>query len=90
MYYLCINRIKGGAARETVADAVQSHIAWIREQIAHGVIVQSGKWGDKGGMCLVRAETMQEAERLTAGDPFMQKGLVDYEIDRLYPDVKID
>jgi len=90
MYYLLINRIKAGAARETVAGAVPSHIAWISELIANGSIAQSGKWGDKGGMILLRAESMEEAERLAGGDPFVKEGLVEYEIDRLFPDVKIE
>ncbi|MBI4827600.1 MAG: hypothetical protein HY804_02110 [Nitrospinae bacterium] len=90
MYFLLINRIKAGAARETVMGAVSSHVAWIKEQIANGLIAQSGKWGDRGGMLLVRAENIEEAERMANSDPFMKMGLVEYEIDRLFPDVRID
>src|SRR3990172_4456172 len=89
MYFLAINKIKKGTDPAEIGKTIPPHIQWTKKQIAEGRIAQAGKWGDSGGMAIVRSESLVETERLLAEDPLIQAGLVTYEVARLYPDVEI-
>ncbi len=87
MYFLSTNQIKQGAQLEKIKTTVPKHIKWIKEQIAAGTIIQAGKWGNIGGMCIISAENKQMAADLLDKDPLIQAGLTDVLLDEFYPDV---
>jgi uncharacterized protein YciI len=49
--------------------------------------VQAGKWGDHGGMIVVRVETREEADKVVNQDPLVQAGLITFETGQLHPAV---
>ncbi|RKE38577.1 uncharacterized protein YciI [Paraburkholderia sp. BL23I1N1] len=56
-----------------------SHLTWLKEQEAGGVIAFTGLRFDGGnrpvdGMTVLRAGSFQEAERIVASDPFVAAG----------------
>jgi hypothetical protein len=36
------------------------HREWAKEQLAAGEVIQAGKWGDHGGIIIVKVETRGE------------------------------
>ena len=89
MYFLSINKIRQDVNPAEVGAAIASHIAWTRQELAAGRLAQAGKWGEAGGMAIVRAGDIGEAERIVGRDPLVAAGLVDCETAPLYPDVPI-
>ncbi len=90
MYFLAINRIKPGAATSDFGKVMSAHIEWTKRQIEAGTIVQAGKWGDSGGMAIIKAGDDSAAEDLLRDDPLVSSGLVVTETARFYPDVPIE
>lgn len=84
MYFMSINKIKPEADRALLNKTIPAHREWARKQLAAGVLVQAGKWGD-GGMIIVRAGTREEADRVVDEDPLVQAGLVTFETAQLHP-----
>lgn len=89
MYFLTTNRIRQEAVGPDAGKVIAAHIEWTRRQIAAGRIIQAGRWGEVGGMAIVRAASLAEAEQILAEDPLIDAGLVSHETDRLFPDVPI-
>lgn len=89
MYFLAINRIKKDADPAEIGRIIPQHIAWIREQIAASRIAQAGKWGESGGMSIVRARELPEARNILHDDPLARSGLATFEIAPFYPAVEI-
>ncbi len=89
MYFLSTNQIKQDAQPEKIKSAVPKHIQWVNEQIAVGTIIQAGKWGNIGGMCIISAENKQMAADILDGDPLIQAELTDFLLDEFYPDVPL-
>jgi uncharacterized protein YciI len=87
MYFMSINKFKPGADRAQINKAVPLHRAWAKKQLAAGVLVQAGKWGDHGGMIIVRAKTREEADRVVNQDPLVEAGLITFETAELHPAV---
>ena len=87
MYFMSINKFKANADRAQISKAIPLHREWARQQLAAGVLVQAGKWGDHGGMIVVRAETREEADKVVDQDPLVQAGLITFETARLHPAV---
>ena len=87
MYFMSINKIKADADRAQLSTAIPLHREWARQQLAAGVLVQAGTWGDHGGMIVVRAETREEADKVVDQDPLVQAGLITFETARLHPAV---
>ncbi len=87
MYFMSINKFKPGADRVLINKAIPTHREWVKRQIAAGVLVQAGKWGDHGGMIIFRAETREEAERVVNQDPLVEAGLITFETAQLHPAV---
>jgi len=79
MYYLSINKFKPDLDPALVNAAIVRHRQWAKQQLAAGVLVQAGKWGDSGGMIVVRADSRQEADRIVNEDPLVQAGLIIFE-----------
>jgi len=89
MYFLAINKVKQGADTGELMAIIPQHVRWTMEQIGKGVVAQAGKWGEYGGMILFSAEDAESARNFLNGDPLINSGLVDVEMERLYPDVQI-
>jgi uncharacterized protein YciI len=87
MYFMSINKFRSDADRAQINKAIPLHREWARQQLAAGVLVQAGKWGDHGGMIVVRAETREEADKVVNQDPLVQAGLITFETAQLHPAV---
>lgn len=79
MYFMSINKFKPGTDRQLINKALPVHREWVKKQIAAGTIAQAGKWGDNGGMIIVRAESREEADRVVGRDPLAEAGLIAFE-----------
>ncbi len=87
MYFMSTNKIKPDAARELINQTIPLHREWAKQQLAAGVLVQAGKWGDRGGMIIIRAETKDEADNVVNDDPLVKAGLIIFETAELHPAV---
>ena len=54
---MSINKYRPDADRVQINKTIPLHREWAKQQLAAGVLVQAGKWGDHGGMIVVRAAT---------------------------------
>ncbi len=84
MYFMSINKIKQHADRAMLNRTIPVHRDWAKKQLSSGVLVQAGKWGDHGGMIIIRAETREEADRVVNDDPLQKAGLISYETAELH------
>ena len=83
------NHVKSNIEFEKLKPVINDHIRWTKEQINNGSIKQAGKWGEIGGMAIINAESLPLAEKIISGDPLVKSNLINYELKRFYPDVKI-
>ncbi len=90
MFFLSTNQVKQGVPLEKIKATVPKHIQWIKKQIAAGAIVQAGKWGDIGGMCIINAESKKAALELLEKDPIIEAGISEMMLDEFFPDVPIE
>jgi len=84
MYFMSINKYRPDADRALINTTIPLHREWARQQLAAGVLVQAGKWGDHGGMIVVKAESREEADTVVNQDPLVQAGLITFETAQLY------
>lgn len=89
MYFLMTNHVKENIEFEKLKPVINDHIRWTKEQINSGTIKQAGKWGEMGGMAIIEAENLSLAERIISEDPLVKSTLINYELERFYPDVKM-
>lgn len=89
MYIILVNRTSPGVAREELADFISPHIEWMKEKIREGFVLQAGRWGDIGGVWLIRTESVEEAANAVRKDPLLSSGLVSYEMAEYFPMVDI-
>ncbi len=87
MYFLSVNRIKPDLDRARFNDVIARHREWVKQEIAAGRIVQAGKWGERGGMLVFKAQSKAEAEAMADQDPLLVSGMIDQETDELHPAV---
>ena len=90
MYFLSVNHLKEDADGVRIGEVIPLHIEWTRRLIAEGKVAQAGKWGEAGGMAILRADGLEEAEAILRGDPLIAAGLVDHETAELFQDVAMD
>ena len=78
-------KLEEGLVDKVAFDAVvPEHLAWLRTLEAAGHQPSSGYWADRkgqnghgaGGMLLLQAASMEEAEALVRQDPLIQRGCV--------------
>jgi uncharacterized protein YciI len=81
---MSINKIKQDADRALLNKTIPAHREWAKKQLAAGTLVQAGKWGDRGGMIVIKADSMAEAEKIVDQDPLAQAGLITFETDVLH------
>jgi uncharacterized protein YciI len=87
MYFMSVNKIKLDADRALLNKTIPVHREWAKKLLAAGTLVQAGKWGDRGGMIVVKADSIAEAEKVVDQDPLAQAGLITFETDVLHPAV---
>ena len=84
MYFMSINKFKPGTDPALINKTLPVHREWVKAQIAAGVVVQAGKWGDLGGMIIVRAETREDADLVINKDPLVQAGIITFETGQIH------
>ncbi len=87
MYFMSINRIKPDAGRELINKTIPLHRQWAKQQLEAGILVQAGKWGDRGGVIIIRAVSREEADKIVNDDPLVKAGLIIFETAELHPAV---
>ena len=87
MYFMSINKFRPGGDRTRINKTILAHREWAKKQLAAGVLVQAGKWGDNGGMIVVTAVSREEADKVVNQDPLAEAGLITFETAELYPAV---
>jgi len=86
---MSVNQMKQDADSEKIPAVIPQHVEWLRTKISEGIIVQAGKWGNTGGMAIVKAGSEEEASGILSEDPLISSGLVTYVIAELAPLVEI-
>ncbi len=89
MLYLSTNQVKQDARQEDIKETVPKHCQWVKKQLSAGTIVQAGKWGEIGGMCIINAKSREDAIKLMEKDPLIEAGISDMNLDEFFPDVPI-
>ncbi len=84
MYYMSINKLKPNVDHAQFNKAIAAHREWVKKLLATGILVQAGKWGDNGGMIVVKAESREEADRVVNEDPLVLAGLITFETAELH------
>ncbi len=87
MYFMSINKFKPGVDRTQINKVILAHREWAKIQLAAGVLVQAGKWGDNGGMIVVKAGSREEADKVVNQDPLVEAGLITFETAEIHPAV---
>ena len=87
MYFMSINKFKPDADRAQINKVIPEHREWAKQQLAAGMLVQAGKWGERGGMIVIKADGMAEAEKVVNQDPFVRAELITFETAELHPAV---
>ena len=84
MYYLSINNLKQGIDHAHFNTVIAEHREWAKKQLTAGVLVQSGKWGDNGGMIIVKAESREKADAVVNQDPLVLADMITFETAELH------
>jgi uncharacterized protein YciI len=84
MYFMSVNKFKPNLDPSLVNKTIVTHRQWAKQRLADGVLVQAGKWGDHGGMIIIRAENREQADRIVNEDPLVQAGLITFETGLLH------
>jgi len=67
-----------------LSDLLADHLDYMIEVEKAGRLFASGPLGDRGkggGMTIVRADSVEQAEAIARGDPFARNGLRSYTIE---------
>lgn len=71
---------------ERIREVVTEHRAFLRSAMERGTLLFSGPQSPLvGGMVVARAESLQDIERLFAGDPYNLAGLTSYRFTEFEP-----
>jgi len=84
MYYLSINKLKQGIDHAQFNKVIAEHREWVKKQLAAGVLVQAGKWGDNGGMIVIRTESREKADAIVNQDPLVLADMITFETAELH------
>jgi uncharacterized protein YciI len=83
-YFLCLlEKAEKWAPVQFADPAMQEHLAYIREQVEAGEFVVVGPALDQGrigGMAIINAASMEEAQRIANADKMVQSGHLTAEI----------
>ncbi|HBL16892.1 MAG: hypothetical protein A2X36_08200 [Elusimicrobia bacterium GWA2_69_24] len=68
-------------AKPFTKELLKAHIRHLRDLGAKGQLTQCGPFTDyPGGMLIVKAESLEEAKRIAASDPFVSSGCETCEV----------
>ena len=84
MYFMSINKLKPSVDHAQFNKVIAAHREWVKKLLAAGVLVQAGKWGDNGGMIVVKAGSREEADKVVNQDPLVEAGLATFETAELH------
>jgi uncharacterized protein YciI len=87
MYFMSINKFKSSADPALINNTIPRHREWAKKKLSAGILAQAGKWGDRGGMIIIKAQTREEADRVVNQDPLVEAGLITFETAELHPAV---
>lgn len=60
---------------------IRAHVAHLKRLDQQGKLVMCGPFNDhKGGMVIVKAESLEEAKEIAEADPFVRQGVESYEL----------
>jgi len=81
-YVVLLTRREGQKLTEPL---IRAHVAHLRRLDAAGQLVLCGPFsGYPGGMAIIRARSLEEAQALAAADPFVASGAEDVEVRELH------
>lgn len=75
-------KIETGIVNKKVFDSyVPAHKEYVRQLIAKGHQAKTGYWAEfGGGMLIFKADSLQAAKEIVAGDPLIANDCVTYEL----------
>lgn len=82
-YYLALFLRAPGAASEPAPELMQGHLAYIHKQVDAGRYVVVGPLLDHdriGGIAVIQAASLEEAQTITNGDPMVASGRMTIEV----------
>ncbi len=80
-YVILLDEIPGA---QTTRQAVFDHVQHLKALESEGKLVICGPFTDyKGGMVVIKADSIDEARRIAEADPFVKLGLRKYQIRTL-------
>jgi uncharacterized protein YciI len=86
-YYLDMLLLKDkpetGFSEGDRTQGIQKHLAYIREQVERGNIVLVGPLQEENrlrGIAVIKASSLEEAQRIASGDPMVQSGHFSVEV----------
>lgn len=67
--------------RELTEPLIRAHVAHLRQLDAAGRLILCGPFGDQhGGLIVIRADSLEEAQAIAAADPFVASGAEEFEV----------
>jgi uncharacterized protein YciI len=81
-YVILLSQVPGKSLTE---ELIRAHVAGLKRLEEEGKLVLCGPFLDyKGGMAIIRADSLEEARALAESDPFVQAGVETYEVRTLH------
>lgn len=81
LYVILLSMNHGKKLSEPI---IREHVSFLRGLEQKGQLALAGPFLDyRGGMVIIRAESMDEARKVAESDPFVNSGLESYEIRTL-------
>jgi len=77
-YVIFLDQIKGV---KTTENHIRDHVQFLKQLEENGRLVLCGPFIDhKGGMVIIRADSLEEARQVAHSDPFVKSGVRNCEI----------
>lgn len=77
-FVVLLEAVAGAATSETL---IRAHVAFLKKLDGEGKLVMCGPFtGYPGGMIILEASGMEEAQAIAAQDPFVQRGVRTAEV----------
>ena len=77
-FVVFLSMIEGTKASEKI---IRNHVCFLRELDKQGKLVMCGPFSDgKGGMLILKADSLEEAKRIALKDPFVLTGIRRFDV----------
>ena len=77
-FIVFLSTIEGVKASEEI---IRKHVYFLRELDKQGKLVMCGPFSDgKGGMLILKADSLEEAKTIAVKDPFVQAGVRCFDV----------